>query len=50
VQVEFEGDFTQHFNGTIQRQVNISKVLNMLEKTGGLRFSIAGKKVLVKKY
>jgi ferric-dicitrate binding protein FerR (iron transport regulator) len=50
VQVVFDGAFTQHFNGTIQRQVNISKVLNMLEKTGGLRFSIAGKKVLVKKY
>ncbi|OQP58899.1 FecR family protein [Niastella populi] len=50
VQVVFDGAFTQHFNGTIKRQVNVSKVLNMLEKTGGLRFSIEGKKVTVKKY
>jgi transmembrane sensor len=50
VQVVFDGAFTQHFNGTIKRQVNVSKVLNMLEKTGGLRFSIEGKKVIVKKY
>jgi ferric-dicitrate binding protein FerR (iron transport regulator) len=50
VQVVFDGEFTQHFNGSIKRQVNVSKVLNMLEKTGGLRFSIEGRKVLVKKY
>jgi len=50
VQVEFDGSFTQHFNGAIKRQENVSKVLKMLEKTGGLRFSLAGKKVIVKKY
>lgn len=50
VEIVFEGTVTQHFNGTIQRQMNASKVLNMLEKTGGVRFSIEGKKVIVKKY
>jgi ferric-dicitrate binding protein FerR (iron transport regulator) len=49
VQVIYEGAVTQHFNGTIQRQVNVSKVLGMLEKAGGLQFSIEGKKVLVRK-
>jgi ferric-dicitrate binding protein FerR (iron transport regulator) len=49
VDVEFNGIVTQHFNGSIQRQVNVSKVLNMLEKTGGIRFMIEGKKVIVKK-
>lgn len=48
VQVVFEGNISQHFNGTIGRQVNVSKVLNMLEKTGGLHCSIQGKKVIVK--
>jgi transmembrane sensor len=50
VEVVFEGAVTQHFNGSISRQVNASKVLNMLEKTGGVRFSIEGKKVIVKKH
>ncbi|MBN9383777.1 MAG: DUF4974 domain-containing protein [Chitinophagaceae bacterium] len=50
VEVVFEGSFTQHFNGTIPRQANVSRILNMLEKTGGVRFSIDGKKILVKKY
>jgi transmembrane sensor len=50
VQVEFDGSFTQHFNGAIKRQENVSKVLKMLEKTGGLRFTLTGKKVIVKKY
>lgn len=50
VEVVFDGAFTQHFNGAIQRQVNVSKVLDMLQKTGGARFTIEGKKVMVKKY
>ena len=50
VDVVFDGAVNQHFNGTIQRQVNVSKVLHMLEKTGGIRFSIEGRKVIVKNY
>ncbi|MEC5143263.1 FecR domain-containing protein [Chitinophaga sp. 212800010-3] len=50
VEVVFDGVITQHFNGSIQRDANISKVLQMLEETGGLRFSIEGKKVVIKKF
>lgn len=50
VEIVYDGKITQHFNGSIPRQVNASKVLQMLEKTGGVRFSIDGKKVMVKKY
>jgi len=50
VEVVFNDTIMQHFNGTIQRQVNASEVLDMLEKTGGVRFVIEGKKVVVKKY
>jgi hypothetical protein len=50
VEIVFEDKLTQHFNGSIQRQVNASKVLTMLEKTGGLRYSIEGKKVMIRKY
>jgi ferric-dicitrate binding protein FerR (iron transport regulator) len=49
VQVVYEGPVTQHYNGTIQRQVNVSKVLDMLEKAGGLQFSIQGKRIMVRK-
>ena len=50
VEVVFEGNITQHFNGTINRQVTVAKVLNMLEKTGGVRFAVEGRKVVVKKF
>lgn len=50
VDVVFDGTVTQDFHGIIPRKVNVSKVLNMLEKTGGVRFYIEGKKVLVKNY
>lgn len=49
VDVVFEGTITQHFNGKIQREVNISKVLHILEEAGGLKFSVENKKVVIKK-
>jgi transmembrane sensor len=49
LEVVFEGTVTQHFSGSMVREVNASKVLNMLEKTGGVRFTIEGKKVIVQK-
>jgi len=49
VKVVFDGPITQHFNGKIQRQVNVSRVLSMLEKTGGIQFNIEGNTVVVKK-
>ena len=36
------------YSGIIQRQVNISKVLDMLELAGGAHFTIEGKKIMVK--
>lgn len=50
VEVIFAGTVTQHFTGTIQRAVNVSQVLKMLEKTGGVRFAVEGKKIVVKNY
>jgi ferric-dicitrate binding protein FerR (iron transport regulator) len=36
-----------HFTGAIRRQENISKVLNMLELTGGANFDIEGRTIIV---
>lgn len=50
VEVVFADKIPQQFNGSIHRQVNVSRLLDMLEKTGGVRFEILDKKVIVKKY
>jgi ferric-dicitrate binding protein FerR (iron transport regulator) len=47
VDVEYKGKITGHIGGSISRNVNASKVLNMLEKTGSVKFKIEGKKVIV---
>jgi hypothetical protein len=47
VDVEYQGTVTKHIGGTISRQVNASKVFNMLELTGAVHFQIEGKKVIV---
>lgn len=47
IDVSYRGNITQHFGGTISRNVNMSKVLNMLELTGVVNFKVEGKKVLV---
>ena len=47
IDVEYQGSVSQHFGGTISRNVNISDVLKMLEMTGGVNFKIDGKKVIV---
>jgi ferric-dicitrate binding protein FerR (iron transport regulator) len=39
---------TEEYIGTITRFSNISAVLNMLERTGTVRFELKGKKVIVK--
>ena len=49
VDVIYEEPVSQHYNGTVYRQVNASKVLEMLEKAGGVKFSIVGRKVIVSK-
>lgn len=48
VEVEYSGNFSgKHLGGTISREVNASKVFEMLEMTGIAKFRIVGKKVLV---
>jgi transmembrane sensor len=47
VQVEYRGTVTQHFWGSVSRDVNVSQVLHKIESTGGVKFRIEGNKVLV---
>ncbi len=47
VDVTYKGKITDHFGGTISRDVNVSRVFEMLEMTGHVRFSIEGRKVTV---
>jgi ferric-dicitrate binding protein FerR (iron transport regulator) len=48
VNIEYRDGIPQtHFSGSISRNNNISQILNMLELTGGVHFSIDGRKVIV---
>jgi transmembrane sensor len=47
VDIEYKGEVTGHIGGTIPRNVNASKVFEMLEMTGSVKFQIEGKKVVV---
>ena len=47
IEVTYEGSFSAHFGGSISRNVNVSKVFEMLEMTGSLKFDVKGKKVTV---
>ncbi len=49
VTASYEGNITkEEFVGVISRNVNISQILTMLEKTGTVRCSIQGKNIIVK--
>ena len=49
ITVSYEGNITnEEFVGVISRDVNISQILNMLEKTGAVKFEIVGRKIIVK--
>jgi len=49
IEVEFNGDVSnEEFVGIISRNVDISQILNMLEKTRTVYFEIKGRKVIVK--
>jgi transmembrane sensor len=52
VEVEYKGSFdsTDEFGGKILRNVNLSKVLELLQETKSVRFIIDGKKVTVMPY
>jgi len=47
IEVEYKGNISKHFEGSIPQNVNIMKVLNMLELTGEVKFNIVGRKVVV---
>lgn len=49
ITVSYEGNIiNEEFVGVISRDVNISQILNMLEKTGTVKFEIVGRKIIVK--
>lgn len=47
VDIEYLEKVNGHIGGTISRQQNVSKVLNMLEMTGAVKFTIEGRKITV---
>lgn len=49
IAIEYESDHVRsmHFTGVISRQEKLSKVLEMLQLTGGAHFGIEGKKVTI---
>jgi transmembrane sensor len=47
VDVEYKGNISKIFGGTISRNVSASNVFKILEATGGVHFTIEGRKVIV---
>ncbi|GEP98275.1 FecR family protein [Chitinophaga cymbidii] len=47
VEVVYRSPVQAHFRGIIPRNVNVSKVLQMLEMTGEVHFEIKGKQIIV---
>jgi ferric-dicitrate binding protein FerR (iron transport regulator) len=47
VQIEYKGKINNEFIGKIPRHVPVSSVLNILESTGWVHFTIVGKKIIV---
>ena len=47
IEVVYAGSVSDHFTGTISKQVGIEKVFQMLELTGAVHFTIDGDRVLV---
>ena len=48
IEVIFEDNITEHFNGTIVRDASIEKVLRILELTGVVQFTRQGRKIFVR--
>jgi transmembrane sensor len=48
VQVRYEGNISYHFNATIERREDITKLLKLLEGTGNVHFTVEGKTITVK--
>jgi ferric-dicitrate binding protein FerR (iron transport regulator) len=47
VDIEYKGNINQRFWGSISKDVNVSRVLKILEATGGVKFKVEGNKIIV---
>lgn len=47
IEVEVRGNIQRHFTGSIPRDVNVSTVLEVLQKTGGVHFTMNNGKIIV---
>lgn len=47
VDIEYQGRINQRFWGSISKDVNVSRVLKILEATGGVKFKVEGNKIIV---
>lgn len=47
IEVEIRGNIQRHFTGSIPRDVNVSTVLEVLQKTGGVHFTMNNGKIIV---
>ena len=47
IEIEVKGNIPEHFGGTISRDVNVSKVFEMLKLTGEVNYKIDGRKIIV---
>jgi transmembrane sensor len=47
VDIEYKGRINQRFWGSISKDVNVSRVLEILEATGGVKFKVEGNKIMV---
>jgi ferric-dicitrate binding protein FerR (iron transport regulator) len=47
VDIEYQGNISQRFWGSISKNVNVSQVLKILEATGEVKFKIEGNKIFV---
>lgn len=47
VDIEYQGNISQRFWGSISKNVNVSQVLKILEATGGVKFKVEGNKIIV---
>lgn len=47
VDIEYQGNISQRFWGSISKNVNVSQVLKILEATGSVKFKVEGNKIIV---
>jgi ferric-dicitrate binding protein FerR (iron transport regulator) len=48
LEVEYQGDISQHFNLEVSRQISLSELLDGLAGTGQIKFQLEGKKLIIK--